>query len=804
MAVLTCRQHMAGKEETQGLVAALLKRVEAAEQIALEAKTSASQNLHFQRELESRLTSLEKDLATMKQQGIGPGLSPAVSAPPNQAGKMSVPMSGRQHGAQQLRQSLDAGTSFATVQKQVMSLIQQVSRLEDEITPCKSAASSARSLQETVLGLQARLVPVEAGMARVQNAIGSFAVLATGQAEVDPGKGSERGPDHHTAAPQAGGFEGNAGIRSASGSGHGMAAIGSEESLSGVVKKPPGGFGRGHHTQKDCSWSRLGLQLPTDVGTALRSGRFKTSTPGVLGKRTTQEHGGSTSPDPKRKQQKVPQSVRRALSLDPHSYCKAGSQAQKGSAVPVEAGPGPSVSMVEDWIGRLTQGSDQPSPDLIGQVAAGLRSMFESGQCTSAMIVKGFEAAFLACSRPGPSPSFHTQDLPPNSTIVGALGWTGKDLGFDAQLEEQVYTEVWASETQIAHHTVSSLIQCVALIDGDKSIALLEGLRVRLHELAVKVHPEGHVPLYDSEAAVLCAALASICRLQDNVEALRVMMADLLLAWGPSGRSLPRFAAALSAWPLTLCPTSDLLFNTLYQCVTASLQDMCSTVITFAERDLAGLAVDFEGLARGVSRETGGVPLTRIVVAAAFVLQQLGFQKWSWQLANVDVVSGVSDRESDHPHVAMQSKALLKSLEAMLESFLLGSDLSSNEGQSRWENLGIALEITTLFLGCDWAYEEVLAKLLLPAIGNVNDISCKDKVSALAARVAGCMLSAGDDVPMVHKAVTLVCSHILQLWQIKASEQVPASDLPQKLGRRVKHSSLDLIHKLQQAIQSNG
>ncbi len=114
------------------------------------------------------------------------------------------------------------------------------------------------------------------------------------------------------------------------------------------------------------------------------------------------------------------------------------------------------------------------------------------------------------------------------------------------------------------------------------------------------------------------------------------------------------------------------------------------------------------GLARGVSRETGGVTLTRSVVAAAFVLQQLGVQKWSWQPVNADLLGGVSDRELDHPHVAFQSKALLKSLEAMLQSFLLGADLSSDEGQSRWENLGIALEITTLFLGCDWAYEEVL------------------------------------------------------------------------------------------------
>jgi hypothetical protein len=72
-------------------------------------------------------------------------------------------------------------------------------------------------------------------------------------------------------------------------------------------------------------------------------------------------------------------------------------------------------------------------------------------------------------------------------------------------------------------------------------------------------------------------------------------MTDLLLAWGPSGRSLPRFAAALSAWPMTLCPTSELLHNTLYQCVTAALQDMCATLLRSAEQDLAGRALDQQG-----------------------------------------------------------------------------------------------------------------------------------------------------------------------------------------------------------------
>lgn len=66
-------------------------------------------------------------------------------------------------------------------------------------------------------------------------------------------------------------------------------------------------------------------------------------------------------------------------------------------------------------------------------------------------------------------------------------------------------------------------------------------------------------------------------------------MTDLLLAWGSSGQSLPRFAAALSAWPQALCPTADLLGNKLYQCVTAALQDMCSTVGACAARQLAGM-----------------------------------------------------------------------------------------------------------------------------------------------------------------------------------------------------------------------
>lgn len=37
------------------------------------------------------------------------------------------------------------------------------------------------------------------------------------------------------------------------------------------------------------------------------------------------------------------------------------------------------------------------------------------------------------------------------------------------------------------------------------------------------------------------------------------------------------------------------MYNTLYECVNAALQDMCRTVLEFAERNLAGPTVDLQG-----------------------------------------------------------------------------------------------------------------------------------------------------------------------------------------------------------------
>lgn len=99
---------------------------------------------------------------------------------------------------------------------------------------------------------------------------------------------------------------------------------------------------------------------------------------------------------------------------------------------------------------------------------------------------------------------------------------------------------------------------------------------------------------------------------------------------------------------------------------------------------------------------------------------------------------------------------------------------------------------------------QVLANLLLPAAANASDISTRERVSCLAARVAGCMLSAGGDPAVARGAVTAVCSHVLELWQPKASEQAAAKLSPRTLGRDGKYSSLNLIYRLQQEVQSHG
>jgi hypothetical protein len=354
---------------------------------------------------------------------------------------------------------------------------------------------------------------VEAGMARVQNAIGSFAVLATGNGEVPGAAKNVWAPDQHQ--PQefqhnTRGIEGQAGAQSVSGAGNRVVgAVVSEESLSGVAKVQRGGFHRG---QDDNVWDRR--LLPPDTGKGFKSARSaRFQTPAGVRKKMRIERGGSTSPGQRQKQVKISHSVRRALPLEPDSHCKAAKQQQnKGSISPMEPGLFPMA------FGCLLTGPSRPSPESVSEVATELSSMLVSGRCSLTVMVQGFEAAFLACAIPGPSQNFRQENVAPASTVEGTLGWSGKDLHFDAQLEQQTYTQVWCSEANIAHRTVSNLVECAVLVEKDASVSLLEPLRTRLHELAVKVHPEGHVPLYDNEAAVLCSALASICRRQGCVE----------------------------------------------------------------------------------------------------------------------------------------------------------------------------------------------------------------------------------------------------------------------------------------------
>lgn len=113
------------------------------------------------------------------------------------------------------------------------------------------------------------------------------------------------------------------------------------------------------------------------------------------------------------------------------------------------------------------------------------------------------------------------------------------------------------------------------------------------------------------------------------------------------------------------------------------------------------------GLPNGNPKESVGTPLSRSVVAAAYVLEQLGCHKLGWQPVDQLSLLKLSEEERAHMHMSMYSKSLLETLEAMLLLLMNNTSTNPSEDQSSWENIGIALEVTTLFLGCDWAYEEV-------------------------------------------------------------------------------------------------
>lgn len=354
------------------------------------------------------------------------------------------------------------------------------------------------------------MLQVEAAVGRIQKAIGSFAVLATGQG-AETLEEDEYGLENGTLRVQAGDGCGALGRASASGNEPGCAA-GSGESLSGH----PGDQHEGARwCVGDQSRDPLLEAAPHDPGTGAggaRSGSAKPAGAGITGKRPREERGGSTSPKAAHLQPRASTTVRRALPLKAHCYNGGSTQLLK------EQGACAPDAKVQQWIDKVVKGPDVAAPALLTHVGDNLHDLISSGQCSVATAVKGFEAGLLACALPEPSPAFCGDAGAKGSTVAQVLGWSGRKLDFDAPLEQQAYSSVWCTEAHIARRTVSSLIQCAARADRDKSVELLEALRVRLHELAVKVHPKGYVPLYDSEAAVLCAALASICRLTGNVQ----------------------------------------------------------------------------------------------------------------------------------------------------------------------------------------------------------------------------------------------------------------------------------------------
>lgn len=353
---------------------------------------------------------------------------------------------------------------------------------------------------------------VEVVVARIQKALGSFAALATGQGGVETYGGAEHG-ENGTVRMQAG--DGRGALVKASGSENepGSAAR-SGESLSGHRGKQRDNIRWGRGTQ---SRDRLLTDARLDPGTGAAAGRYGRSKPasaGIAGKRPREERGGSTSPKPAHLQPRASTSVRRTLPLTANCYNGVGTQLLKEHGASL-AGCA-SNAKVQQWIDGIVKGPEVASAAHLAQVGDNLHAMISSGQCIVATVVKGFEAGLLACALSEPSPAFCAD--PGAKAVAQVLGWSGRKLDFDAPLEQQAYTTLWCTEAHIALRTVSSLVQCAAMVDKDKSTMLLEALRTRLHELAVKVHPKGHVPLYDSEAAVLCAALASICRLQGNVQ----------------------------------------------------------------------------------------------------------------------------------------------------------------------------------------------------------------------------------------------------------------------------------------------
>ena len=180
------------------------------------------------------------------------------------------------------------------------------------------------------------------------------------------------------------------------------------------------------------------------------------------------------------------------------------------AAAPLPAAEVTAAEMVEGWLAGLTRGAGAISASQAAHTAAGLQAAHASGACPLPCLLAGFETALLECAAAaGPR-------LEPGPEAVSAAEAAGMGGCADGG------GHPWCSQDARSRGVFEGLLRCACDLDerlraDGHGAGVLEPLRAHLHARVLAAASE--LRAFDTEACVLCAATASLCRLLGSVQA---------------------------------------------------------------------------------------------------------------------------------------------------------------------------------------------------------------------------------------------------------------------------------------------
>ncbi|CAL8468417.1 g7957 [Coccomyxa elongata] len=717
------------EREDEGLTKRLQARLDKGQQTAAEAVSAARKSEHECLNLQKQSAQLReriKELEHKQKAGVGD-----VVHIKGQLGKQATAM---QSMGQQLSSLLQQQAAFASQQAHT-ALAQQVAQLEGLVAASTAACEAARADRERLWQrLDAMQTRVSTSMeqqqatlqqvSRWQAAFGAFARKVGCSPRLRrPGGGGEAGP-----APVDGLGEAGDGLQLVPYSNDESASSGSRSSRrlrqAGTAPRMPGEGARLPQPAAEAACASTGTVAGPAEGfprlTPLDRPAEQEAHPPPAAKRQRLVASGSgvdegsnavrtptgTVLTPRQHHERVQADAPRLARPSSAAAHRATPEAEGGSAASGTAvtkawkSESAAVSVVEGWLGELTGCVEQPvSAELVQGAAAGLRNALCAGQCPLTCIIAGFETALLECAAPrgfGCSLS--------DEGVGGASSSSSIESG---RIEDITFSAVWCRQEVLQAGSFTGLLASARALERlllqargpRQQEGFMEVLLRRLHTAAVRPPPGLQTALH-TEACAAAAACAALYRAQGNMQAMRVLVFDMVTSEAElTARLLPRLAAAVLSWPTALTPDPTPSAGLLGPALLAALHDL-----SFAALCDQGRAVDDTVTAAGsVSGTTSATDLRPGVPASAAALLTV------CERAGVPARSG--KQTHDARSGAQTHDAWPASLAALKATLLCAAAMGKESAAQpdSWHDIACALQAACVCLGTARCRDEALA-----------------------------------------------------------------------------------------------